>query len=79
MAIAALVGMDQQRVVGWMTADTERGVEDITVAGGRVVDIAGMTGGGFLVFMTVQAIHFRANRPLVGVGNDVIDMGTGEG
>ena len=49
MAIAALIGMNQQRGIGWMAADTECRVEDIAVTAGGVVDITWMASWRFFV------------------------------
>ena len=66
MAVAALVGMDRHRGIGWMAADTEGGVED--VAQGGVVDVVGMGGRGLLVVMAVEAVY----RGVVGVFDDIL-------
>lgn len=74
VAVAALVAVDCHRIVGTMTADTERGVEDVSKACGRVVDVQ-MGGGCLLVPMAVQAGH----RALVGVFNDHLHRDAGGG
>lgn len=61
-----------------MTADTEQGVEHISVAGGGMVDIARMGGRGLFVHMAVQAENLGPGCALIGVDNHIIDMGTGQ-
>jgi len=60
-----------------MTADTEGGVEDMAKTGGRVVDSAGMRGWGLLILVAIQAINLVSGCALVGVSDDVPDLGAG--
>lgn len=72
MAISALVAMDCDRIVGLMAADTEWGVEYMTGAGERMVDME-VRGRCALVLMTIQAIDGR----LVGVQDHHRNCGPG--
>ena len=75
MAVAALIGMYRHRGIGLvvMTADTERGVEDMAQTQGRVVFIKRMEGRRGLVTMAVQTV----NRAVVGVFDNHPHRGAG--
>ena len=72
MAIAALVRVYCHRVIGRMTADTERGVEDIAKTGGRVIDMEMGVRRRFIP-MTGQTVHHG----MVGVVDDHQHRGAG--
>lgn len=66
VTITALAGMNGHRVVGWMAADAERGVKDMTQARCRPMIDTDMGQRRFPVQVTAEAEH----RGLVGVGDD---------
>jgi len=76
VAFTALIGVHRHRVVGWMTADTERGVLDMAQAGSGVIDME-MDGRCCLVKVAVQAIDYVSRCALVGIGNDHRHGGAG--
>jgi len=58
VAIAALIGMNGYRVIGQMTVDTERGVEDMAITGSRVIDME-MSRRRLLIPVTIEAVDFN--------------------